>query len=108
MLNEAFNVVESESFEQVGEVVMLKELLEDGERGLVISHHDEERIVRLAAPLKDEPIGAGDSLLLEPRSGYVYERIPKSEVEELILAEVPAVAYTYSGRLAGPVARISA
>src|SRR5699024_6053215 len=106
MLNEAFNVVESESFEQVGEVVMLKELLEDGERALVISHHDEERIVRLADPLKDEPIRAGDSLLLEPRSGYVYERIAKSEVEELILEEVPDIAYTDIGGLVGQIEMI--
>ncbi len=106
MLNEAFNVVEVESFETVGEVVMLKEILEDGERALVISHHDEERIVRLAEPLRDEPIRPGDSLLLEPRSGYVYERIPKSEVEELILEEVPDIAYTDIGGLSGQIEMI--
>ncbi|KOX15428.1 ATPase AAA [Nocardiopsis sp. NRRL B-16309] len=106
MLNEAFNVVEVESFETVGEVVMLKEILEDGERALVISHHDEERIVRLADPLRDEPVRPGDSLLLEPRSGYVYERIPKSEVEELILEEVPDIAYTDIGGLSGQIEMI--
>ncbi|PDP86801.1 proteasome ATPase [Glycomyces fuscus] len=106
MLNEAFNVVEVESFETVGEVVMLKEILEDGERALVISHHDEERIVRLAEPLRDEAIRPGDSLLLEPRSGYVYERIPKSEVEELILEEVPDIAYTDIGGLSGQIEMI--
>ncbi|WP_152692059.1 proteasome ATPase [Nocardiopsis sp. RV163] len=106
MLNEAFNVVEVESFETVGEVVMLKEILEDGERALVISHHDEERIVRLAEPLRDETIRPGDSLLLEPRSGYVYERIPKSEVEELILEEVPDIAYTDIGGLSGQIEMI--
>jgi proteasome-associated ATPase len=106
MLNEAFNVVEVESFETVGEVVMLKEILEDGERALVISHHDEERIVRLAEPLRDEAIRPGDSLLLEPRSGYVYERIPKSEVEELILEEVPDISYTDIGGLSGQIEMI--
>ncbi len=106
MLNEAFNVVEVESFETVGEVVMLKEILEDGERALVISHHDEERIVRLAEPLRDQAIRPGDSLLLEPRSGYVYERIPKSEVEELILEEVPDIAYTDIGGLSGQIEMI--
>ncbi|MBQ1080920.1 MULTISPECIES: proteasome ATPase [unclassified Nocardiopsis] len=106
MLNEAFNVVEVESFETVGEVVMLKELLEDGERALVISHHDDEKIVRLAEPLRDEPIRPGDSLLLEPRSGYVYERIPKSEVEELILEEVPDISYTDIGGLTGQIEMI--
>ncbi|WP_133743400.1 proteasome ATPase [Actinorugispora endophytica] len=103
MLNEAFNIVEAASFETVGEVVMLKEILEDGDRALVISNHDEEKIVRLAEPLRDQPIRAGDSLLLESRSGYVYERIPKSEVEELILEEVPDIAYTDIGGLGGQI-----
>ena len=76
MLNEALNVVSALEFETIGDVVMLKELMQDGDRALVIGHTDEERIVRLAETLRDEPLRAGDSLLLEPRSGYVYERIP--------------------------------
>ncbi len=101
MLNEATNVIRAMEFERVGEVVMLKEILEDGERALVLGHTDEERIVRLAATLDDAPLRAGDSLLLEPRSGYVYERIPKSEVEELVLEEVPDIDYEDIGGL-GP------
>ncbi|WP_167211015.1 proteasome ATPase [Kribbella shirazensis] len=106
MLNEALNVVEACEFEVVGDVVMLKELLADGERALVIAQADEERIVRLASPLLDVPLRAGDSLLLEPRSGYVYEKIPKSEVEELILEEVPDIDYTHIGGLGGQIDQI--
>ncbi|RCV51559.1 proteasome ATPase [Marinitenerispora sediminis] len=106
MLNEAFNVVEALAFETVGEVVMLKEILEGGDRALVISNHDEEKIVRLAEPLRDQPVRPGDSLLLESRSGYVYERIPKSEVEELILEEVPDISYTDIGGLGGQIEMI--
>src|SRR6476620_4095342 len=80
MLNEALNVVKALEFERQGDVVMLKELLEGGDRALVIGHTDEERVVMLADSLLDSPLKAGDSLLLESRSGYVYERIPKSEV----------------------------
>jgi proteasome-associated ATPase len=93
-------------YETVGEVVMLKELLEGGDRALVISHADEERIVRLAAPLLAGPLRAGDSLLLEPRSGYVYERIPKAEVEELILEEVPDITYAQIGGLTSQIEQI--
>jgi proteasome-associated ATPase len=106
VLNEALNVVLAQDFETIGEVVMFKELLADGERALVISHADEERIVRLAAPLLDQVVRAGDSLLLEPRSGYVYERIPKAEVEELILEEVPDIAYTDIGGLGAQIEQI--
>ncbi|MEU9889135.1 proteasome ATPase [Sphaerisporangium sp. NPDC051017] len=106
MLNEALNVVEALGYETVGEIVMLKELLEDGQRALVISHADEERVVRLAESLLDQPIRAGDSLLLEPRSGYVYERIPKSEVEELVLEEVPDISYKEIGGLSRQIEQI--
>ena len=106
VLNEALNVVVAQGYEKVGEVVMLKELLADAERALVISQADEERVVRLAEPLLHETIRAGDSLLLEPRSGYVYERIPKAEVEELILEEVPDISYSDIGGLAGQIEQI--
>ena len=85
MLNEALNVVAALDFEEVGEVVMFKELLADGTRALVIANADEERVVRLAAPLREITLRAGDSLLMESRAGYAYERVPKSEVEELVL-----------------------
>ena len=103
MLNEALNVVGVREFERIGEIVMLKELLADGERALVIGRADEERVVGLAEPLRDRMIRAGDSLLLEPRSGYVFEVIPKSEVEELVLEEVPDVDYADIGGLASQI-----
>ncbi|HET6741912.1 MAG TPA: proteasome ATPase [Kribbella sp.] len=106
MLNEALNVVEACAYEVVGDVVMLKELLADGERALVIAQADEERVVRLASPLLDVPLRSGDSLLLEARSGYVYEKIPKSEVEELVLEEVPDIDYTQIGGLSGQIEQI--
>jgi proteasome-associated ATPase len=106
VLNEALNVVIAQSYETVGEVVMLKEVLADAQRALVISQADEERVVRLAEPLLNQPLRAGDSLLLESRSGYVYERIPKAEVEELILEEVPDISYNDIGGLAGQIEQI--
>jgi proteasome-associated ATPase len=106
VLNEALNVVIAQSYETVGEVVMLKEVLADGQRALVISQADEERVVRLAEPLLHQPVRAGDSLLLESRSGYVYERIPKAEVEELILEEVPDITYKDIGGLSGQIEQI--
>jgi proteasome-associated ATPase len=106
MLNEALNVVAAREFERAGDVVMLKEILEGGDRALVIGHTDEERIVHLADTLRNERLRAGDSLLLEPRSGYVYERIPKSEVEELILEEVPDIDYHDIGGLTTQIEQI--
>ncbi|MGW5974664.1 proteasome ATPase [Streptomyces sp. NPDC055186] len=106
MLNEALNVVEAMAFERVGDIVTLKEILEDGERALVLGHTDEERVVRLAEPLLGITIRPGDALLLEPRSGYVYEIVPKSEVEELVLEEVPDIGYEQIGGLGNQIEAI--
>jgi proteasome-associated ATPase len=99
LLNDALNIVAALGYERVGEVVMFKEILDGGDRALVISHADEERIVFLAETLIGAPLRAGDSLMIEARSGYAYERIPKSEVEELVLEEVPDVGYQDIGGL---------
>ncbi len=106
MLNEALNVVAALDYEEVGEVVMFKELLADGDRALVIANADEERVVRIAEPLRDIVLRAGDSLLLDSRAGYVYERVPKSEVEELVLEEVPDIAYESIGGLVNQIEQI--
>ncbi|HEY9562383.1 MAG TPA: proteasome ATPase [Nocardioides sp.] len=106
MLNEALNVVAAMAFEKIGEVVMLKEILADGDRVLVIANADEERVVRLAEPLRAEKLRAGDSLLLDSRSGYAYEKVPKSEVEELVLEEVPDIDYSAIGGLIGQIDQI--
>ena len=106
MVNEAMTVIAGLDYERVGQVVMFKELLEGGDRALVLGNTDEERVVLLAQALRDGSIRAGDSLLMDPRSSYVYERIPKSEVEELVLEEVPDVDYRDIGGLSGQIEMI--
>jgi proteasome-associated ATPase len=106
MLNDASNIIGITGFEVQGEVVTLKEVLNAGERVLVIAHADEERVVELAAPMRDAFLRAGDSLLLEPKSGYVFEKLPKPEVEELILEEVPDITYDDIGGLSTQIEEI--
>ena len=99
MLNESMNVVAVRSFEDIGELVTFKEYLGSGDRALVIGHTDEERVVRVAGPLRASKVRAGDSLLFDVRAGYVYEKVPKAEVEDLILEEVPDIDYSDIGGL---------
>ena len=105
MLNEALNVVSVHGYERVGEVVTVKERI-DHERVVVITHGDEERVCRIATPLLGEHIRVGDSLTLDPRSNFVHEVIPKLEVEELVLEEVPDVDYEDIGGLSGQIEQI--
>jgi len=104
-LNEALTVVEAGAFELVGEVCSLRELLAE-DRALVVGHADEERVVHLAAPLLDIPLKPGDSLLVDTKAGYAYERVPKAEVEDLVLEEVPDVEYGDIGGLTRQIEQI--
>ncbi len=98
MLNETMNIIGVREYEDVGEIVTLKERL-GPDRALVLAHSDEERVVRLATSLQDEVLRAGDALLCDTRSSYVMEKVPKAEVEELVLEEVPDIDYTQIGGL---------
>jgi proteasome-associated ATPase len=105
VLNEALNIIEAASYEITGEVMTLKEHL-GADRLLVVNHTDDEQVVRLAEPLYDVRLRAGDSLLVESRSGYALERLPRPEVEELVLEEVPDIAYTDIGGLSHQIEAI--
>ena len=104
-LNEALALVEAGRYESVGELVTVKELIGE-DRALVIGRADEERVVRLAGPLLDAPLRVGDALTVETRSGFVFERVPRSEVEELILEEVPDIGYHDIGGLGPQIEQI--
>ena len=105
VLNEALNVVEMRGFELQGEVVRVKDLLED-HRAIVTLRADEERVAEIADSLHAERLSVGDHLLLDTRSGYVVEKLPKSEVEEVVLEEVPDVSYEQIGGLADQIEQI--
>jgi len=106
VLNESLNIISIHGFEIAGEIVKLKNLLDNNSRAVVIGRADEERVVRIAESLSDVSIKTGDSLLLDSKSGFVYEKIPKSEVEELVLEEVPDVNYEDIGGLGAQIEQI--
>jgi proteasome-associated ATPase len=106
VLNESFNVVLVRGIEMSGEVVTLKEILEDGRRALVVGRADEERVVEFSDELLGEKLRAGDTLLMEGRSGLLVEKLPRPEVEELILEEVPDISYDDIGGLAEQIESI--
>ncbi len=99
VLNESLNVVMVRGFEQSGEVVSIKEMMPDGLRAFIVGRADEERIAELAAHLVGTGIRAGDSMLLDSRSSVLIEKLPKAEVEDLVLEEVPDVSYDDIGGL---------
>ena len=107
VLNESMNVVMAREPGSSGEVVTLKEVLADGERALVTGRADEERVVDLGDHLREQTLRSGDSLLLDVRANLVLERLPRPEVDELLLEEVPNVTYDDIGGLDGQIEQIT-
>jgi proteasome-associated ATPase len=105
ILNEGLNVIEAAGYEIQGEVVILKEQL-DAERALVTLRADEEKVGIIAEPLRTLRLKTGDHLLLDSKSGYLLEKLPKSEVEDLTLEEVPDIGYESIGGLGDQIEAI--
>ena len=98
-LNESFNVIEARRPETTGEVVTLKEVMDDGIRAVVVGRADEERVCELASSMRGMRLRSGDVLRLDTRSNMVLEKLPRPEVEDLLLEEVPDVSYADIGGL---------
>jgi proteasome-associated ATPase len=107
VLNESLNVVLARGAEVSGEVITLKEVLDDGLRAIVVGRADEERVVELADALVGEKLRSGDIFLMDPRTGLLLERLPRPEVEELILEEVPDISYADVGGLDDQIEQIT-
>ncbi len=99
VLNESLSIIEARAPEQVGEVVTVKEVLPGGQRAVVVGRADEERVADLGDDLLRDGIRSGDAALLDARSGLLLERLPRPEVESLVLEEVPDVTYADVGGL---------
>ena len=107
VLNESFNVVMARNPDRTGEVATLKELLDDGDRAMIVGRADEERVVEVSDAVKTEPLRSGDLVLIDPRAGVILERLPRPEVENLVLEEVPDVSYSDVGGLDAQIEEIT-
>ena len=107
VLNESLNVVLSRVGDGTGEVVTIKELLSGGVRALIVGRADEERVVELATEMIDQPLKSGDTALMDSRSGLLVERLPRPEVEDLVLEEVPDITYEQVGGLDEQIEQIT-
>ncbi len=105
VLNEGLNVIETAGYEIQGEVVILKEVLDEG-RAVVTLRADEEKVGIIADPLRTLKLKVGDHILMDGKSGYLLERLPKSEVEDLALEEVPDISYEDIGGLSNQIETI--
>lgn len=106
VLNDSLNVVSARHPDSQGEVVTFSEYLDDA-RAVVSAHTDEERVVLLAPDLIGEKLRAGDALRMDVRSGLLLEKLPRPEVEQLVLEEVPDITYADVGGLDTQIEQIA-
>ena len=106
VLNESFTVIGIRDFDGQGEVVTIKEII-DQRRILIYARGNEERVVELADSLAGEKLRSGDTLLFDVRSGFVVEKLARQEVEELLLEEVPDISYADVGGLDSQIESIT-
>ncbi|HUR48649.1 MAG TPA: proteasome ATPase [Acidimicrobiales bacterium] len=107
VLNESFNIILARAPEIAGEIVTLKEVLEEDVRAIVVGRADEERVVEISEQLAGTKLRAGDSLLMDVRTGLILEKLPRPEVETLVLEEVPDVTYADVGGLDSQIEEIT-
>jgi proteasome-associated ATPase len=105
ILNDAMNVVEVLDPDRQGEVVKVKDRLGE-DRVVVVGRGDEEMVATLSSSLRESGVRAGDVLMYDTRSGVALELLPKEEVEELVLEEIPDVSYEDIGGLEGQIEAI--
>jgi proteasome-associated ATPase len=105
LLNESLTIIAALGFDRTGELVTVKELM-GTDRALVTGRADEERVVRLSGALQSIKLRVGDALSLDTRTGYALEKVPRSEVENLILEEVPDISYSDIGGLGPQIEQI--
>jgi proteasome-associated ATPase len=98
LLNEAFNIIDIRFFEPSGEVLRVREVMDDG-RVVVIAHADEERVLNRAEVMADVKLRAGDYVRIDPKTTLILEKLERPEVEELVLEEVPDITYEDVGGL---------
>lgn len=107
MLNDALNIVLDRGSDSTGEVVSLKEVLDDGIRAIVVVRGDDERVCELATAIRGMHLRSGDLLRLDSRSNLLLEKLDQPEVEHLLLQEIPNISYSDIGGLDSQIEQIA-
>jgi proteasome-associated ATPase len=106
VLNDSLNIVLARGFDTTGELATVRELLDDS-RAMITGRADEDRVVEICEALRGKRLKAGDSVLIDPRSNMILEKLPRPGVEDLVLEEVPDVSYDDIGGLDEQIEQIT-
>ena len=105
ILNEAFNIIDIRHFEAAGDILRVRETMDDG-RVVVIAHADEEKVLKRSDSMADVFLRAGDYVRIDTKTNLILEKLERPEIEELVLEEVPDITYKDVGGLADQIEQI--
>jgi proteasome-associated ATPase len=105
LLNEAFNIIDVRFFEGAGEILRVRETMDDG-RVVVIAHADEEKVLKRSEKMIDVFLRAGDYVRIDGKTNLILEKLERPEIEDLVLEEVPDITYRDVGGLEDQIEQI--
>lgn len=105
LLNAMSVVVGVATPERSGQGAIVREVLDD-DRVLVVARGEDERVVTLVGGGARARLNEGDTVIIDPRTGFATERIERTGVEALLLEEVPDTSYDSIGGLTPQIERI--
>lgn len=85
-------------YEQTGDLVTIKEILEH-HQAVVMTRGDDQRVIEFAEPLRGEHLRVGDQLTIDSRTGLAINRVQLTDMQSLVLEEVPDIDYSDIGGL---------
>ena len=105
LLNAMSVVVGTAEPERSGQAAIVREVIDDA-RILVVSRGEDERVVSLMGGNAAARIHEGDTVIIDPRTGFASEKVERTGVEALLLEEVPDVDFASIGGLSAQIERI--
>ncbi|WP_062377611.1 proteasome ATPase [Demequina pelophila] len=105
LLNPMSVVVDVAVPERSGQAAIVREVIDD-DRVLVVSRGEDERVVVLIGGDAAARVHEGDTVIIDPRTGFASEKVERTGVEALLLEEVPDIDYARIGGLAPQIERI--
>lgn len=105
LLDEGLSIVAVLGTSPTGETGRVKEVLDDG-RLIVVGRSDDEHVVQRGGDLTQQRIRIGDAVLVDYRSGYATQVLDISDVQDVMLEEVPDVTFEDIGGLGEQIEQI--
>lgn len=107
VLNEAQNIIGSRRPDLSGDVVTVADILDDGYRAVVTTRSEDRRVLVMADAVRGTLVRPGDTYMADLAAGLLLEKLPRPEVDDLLLETSPTVTFSDIGGLSSQIEMIT-